>query len=333
MKTKAVMLVLVLLLMGVSVAPAVWAQQAPDSLVCEQSELLLADSSHVFMESVKFFDSGEPGTVTWFEEPNGGTFAIGAFHFGVWGGWLSVSFTDSTVAEVLVRARNPQAFVLVLELVEPFPLGKRAQTLQVADVSREEELGPNSSLVAFTATPEGDIILTHLEGCVHNIRTIWSCHVQRGLQGPDSGRVSRGAVFLQERSGLKFFGHLGGNGYGACGEPTSLDVRWLGAQLRDQGIPVAVEADEVPSGVVLEGNYPNPFNLQTTISFLVPETAHMRLVVYDMLGRQVVVLVDGVRAVGTHEAVFDGSGLPSGTYLYRLETLRGVEARRMVLMR
>ena len=97
---------------------------------------------------------------------------------------------------------------------------------------------------------------------------------------------------------------------------------------------MAVEAaGEIPSGVTLLGNYPNPFNLQTTISFLVPETAHMRLVVYDMLGRQVVVLVDGVRAVGTHEAVFDGSGLPSGIYLYRLETLRGVEARRMVLMR
>ena len=45
--------------------------------------------------------------------------------------------------------------------------------------------------------------------------------------------------------------------------------------------------------------------------------------VYDVLGRQVRVLVEGVRAAGTHEVVFDGSRLPSGTYLVRLETPQG----------
>ena len=74
---------------------------------------------------------------------------------------------------------------------------------------------------------------------------------------------------------------------------------------------------------MLHGNRPNPFNPQTTIRFDVAESAYVKLVVYDVLGRQVRVLVDGQRAAGMHEAVFDESTLPSGTYLYRLDTPAG----------
>ena len=52
---------------------------------------------------------------------------------------------------------------------------------------------------------------------------------------------------------------------------------------------------------VLEGNYPNPFNTQTTIRFGLPESTQVTLVVYDVLGRQVRVLVDGTREAGTHK--------------------------------
>ncbi len=57
----------------------------------------------------------------------------------------------------------------------------------------------------------------------------------------------------------------------------------------------------------------------------------VRLVVYDVLGRQVRVLLDGTREAGAHEVVFVTDGLPSGTYLYRLETPQGSYARTMLL--
>ena len=88
---------------------------------------------------------------------------------------------------------------------------------------------------------------------------------------------------------------------------------------------------EVPTESGLEANYPNPFNPSTTIRFGLPESAQVRLVVYDVLGRQISVLVDGTKEAGMHEVVFDASDLPSGMYLYRLETPQGSFARTMLL--
>jgi len=90
-------------------------------------------------------------------------------------------------------------------------------------------------------------------------------------------------------------------------------------------------AGALPSDYVLTQNYPNPFNPATEIGFALPESAHVRLVVYDVLGRQVRLLLDGTMEAGTHQVVFDASDLPSGTYLYRLETPQGSVVRTMLL--
>ena len=103
----------------------------------------------------------------------------------------------------------------------------------------------------------------------------------------------------------------------------------------ETGTPTAQETgtEEIPSGYVLEANYPNPFNPETRIRFSVPESAHVTLTVYDVLGRQVRVLVEGVRAAGTYEAVFEAGDLPSGTYLYRLVTPEGSFVKTMLLLK
>ena len=90
---------------------------------------------------------------------------------------------------------------------------------------------------------------------------------------------------------------------------------------------------DVPSSFKLEGNYPNPFNPQTTIHFNLPETAHVRLIVYDMLGRPVDSLIDGTLVMGEYEVIFDAKNLPSGFYLYRLETPGGYFAKTMQLIK
>jgi|GEM_PF-1072031 len=78
---------------------------------------------------------------------------------------------------------------------------------------------------------------------------------------------------------------------------------------------------------------PNPFNPQTTLQYDLPAAGQVRLVIFNAAGKQVAVLAEGWQAEGSHEAVFDGSALPSGIYLYRLEALGQVSAGKMVLVK
>jgi acetyl esterase/lipase len=99
--------------------------------------------------------------------------------------------------------------------------------------------------------------------------------------------------------------------------------------------PLSVKeyADGVPAAFALEQNYPNPFNPATVISYHLPFTIHHSLKIYDLLGREVAVLVDGEKPAGTHSATWDAAGLPSGMYFYRLTTNKFVETKRLLLVR
>jgi hypothetical protein len=74
---------------------------------------------------------------------------------------------------------------------------------------------------------------------------------------------------------------------------------------------------ELPTEFDLVQNYPNPFNPSTVISYQLSAVSNVSLKVYDMLGRQVAILVDGQKDAGYHSATFDGSGLSSGVYFVR----------------
>ncbi len=92
-------------------------------------------------------------------------------------------------------------------------------------------------------------------------------------------------------------------------------------------------AEELPAAATLMSNYPNPFTHTTTIEYALPASGPVRLAVYDALGREVATLVDGVRQAGPHAAVFDGTSLPSGVYLYRLEAAGQAKTGLMTLRR
>ncbi len=81
------------------------------------------------------------------------------------------------------------------------------------------------------------------------------------------------------------------------------------------------------------GNYPNPFNPETTIRFQLPATAHVTVAVYDMTGREVAKLLDGTQGAGLHSVRFDARNLPSGFYLYRIQAGTAVHTGRMVLLK
>jgi len=89
----------------------------------------------------------------------------------------------------------------------------------------------------------------------------------------------------------------------------------------------------VPKEYSLSQNYPNPFNPSTTIKFELPKSSVVRLSVYDLLGREVSVLVNERRNAGYHEVKFDGSNLASGVYFYRLQAGEFVSSKRMLILK
>ncbi|RJP73358.1 MAG: T9SS C-terminal target domain-containing protein [Candidatus Zixiibacteriota bacterium] len=78
---------------------------------------------------------------------------------------------------------------------------------------------------------------------------------------------------------------------------------------------------------------PNPFNPATAVGYRLPAPGHVSLRVYDTAGREVKTLVDGWKEAGSHEAIFDGSGLASGVYLVRMEAGAFTATRKMVLLK
>lgn len=91
--------------------------------------------------------------------------------------------------------------------------------------------------------------------------------------------------------------------------------------------------DVAPGRLRLHTNYPNPFNPGTTIRYDLPEASVVRLIVYDLLGREVVVLVDDYMEPGYHQAQLDGRELPSGIYIARLITPEYAESIKMLLLK
>lgn len=91
--------------------------------------------------------------------------------------------------------------------------------------------------------------------------------------------------------------------------------------------------ENLPQGFELKQNYPNPFNPETTIRYHIPVKAPVTLRVYDMLGREIVTLVNKTKQPGVHTAAFDASSLASGIYIYRLEAGEERLTRRMTLVK
>lgn len=96
---------------------------------------------------------------------------------------------------------------------------------------------------------------------------------------------------------------------------------------------VGTEREGMPQGFRLEPNYPNPFNPATTIRYTLAQAAHVRVSVYDALGREIRTLVDQVQQPSLYTLAFDATGLESGLYVYRLSADGFEQARTMVLLK
>ena len=212
-------------------------------------------------------------------------------------------------------------------------------------VSSYPELGGRfGSEVAWIPDVDGDGVVDLFLGAIHETGgDHWAgkAHLFNGATGAflltfQSPTATDGGRFGQALSGIS---DLDGDGrgeilIGASGENEDNLLNAGHVFLYSSASVVSNSPPPTPRGSRTLGPVsPNPFNSATKIRYTLPESAEVRLVVYDVLGRQVSVLFDGTREAGTHEVVFDADGLPSGTYLYRLETPQGSFVRTMLLMK
>jgi len=100
------------------------------------------------------------------------------------------------------------------------------------------------------------------------------------------------------------------------------------------GSIVSVESEMiVPEKFVLYQSYPNPFNPSTRIKYSIPNSEIVSLKVYDILGREIAVILDEYKSAGTYTIEFNASRFASGVYFYQLQAGSFVETKKMVLMK
>jgi hypothetical protein len=91
--------------------------------------------------------------------------------------------------------------------------------------------------------------------------------------------------------------------------------------------------NNIPNTFSLSQNYPNPFNPSTKINFELKNASHVKLTVHNILGQNVAELVNGFRNAGSYELTFEAENLPTGMYIYTLETADIKVSKKMTLLK
>lgn len=108
-----------------------------------------------------------------------------------------------------------------------------------------------------------------------------------------------------------------------------LSDKWIITNANERGMGL----DAIPENFELEQNYPNPFNPVTNIQFKIPERNYVTLKVYDILGKEIAVLVDENKSAGIYNVSFNGNTLSSGLYLYKLTVNNKMLVKKMVVLK
>ena len=176
--------------------------------------------------------------------------------------------------------------------------------------------------------------------CYKQSNQIWGFDAPRNWENIPGGKDARSYTVTNLTNGLEYTFEVRAENADGGGSPASTTVTLpssggSGGQSSGQGTPLSVhtENEELPTGVALMGNYPNPFHTETTIGYVLPQASGVRLVVYDLLGHEMIVLVDGFQPAGRHAVRFAASDLPSGPYVYRLQAGNKIITRSMMLVK
>jgi photosystem II stability/assembly factor-like uncharacterized protein len=214
----------------------------------------------------------------------------------------------------------------------------------ICSTKKQEFLVPHSC----RKTTDGGVTWTPLfDPILDNIAPTGICHIpgtgaayllaggmnagQRGLAiSYDAGENWK----LLDSTGALFLGFASDStGWCSPRQHNSGVCKYAGPRLIDTSTSSVEGGIAAPASYLLAQNYPNPFNPSTTIRFELPTSSELRLSVYDMLGREVSVLVNERRDAGVHAVTFDASGFSSGVYFFRLQARDFTQTKRLLLLK
>lgn len=227
-----------------------------------------------------------------------------------------------------IRARNPSLVhdresALILHL----PTDDYEQPTLTLAVSRTSNGQRTLTVHYYTEGPEGGWTQQGLEHTEFPVFEEWHLIT---ISLPDLPGIS-------DNPNLRIRLGFGGDEpirTGTDGNVRFNNISLSGYRLTDEtDTHIDAEPPATPEAVTLKQNYPNPFNAQTILSYSLPEQTHVRLTVYDLLGRQVSLLIDQNQPAGTHRISWDASALPSGLYIYHLEAGNVTQTRSMMLVK
>ena len=118
------------------------------------------------------------------------------------------------------------------------------------------------------------------------------------------------------------------NGYVYAGTHLNGDFKSI-----SQTTSVKNDKANIPGDFSLSQNYPNPFNPSTSITYSLPRSSHVVLKVYNILGKEVITLVNEEKPAGNYKVVFNGSNLTSGVYFYKVQAGSFVSTKKFVLLK
>ncbi|HEX2866561.1 MAG TPA: T9SS type A sorting domain-containing protein [Ignavibacteriales bacterium] len=188
---------------------------------------------------------------------------------------------------------------------------------------RSTNRGGNWTEILFPDQPAYVSIITSNNNIIYagtNQGVLFS--LDKGLSWLNLGQGIRPGIitslgFTSSEPSIVFAGTLGGGIY----------------KFDPEGSTDGVKADKTSFDFSLSNNFPNPFNPKTTISYSLAKNSSVKLAVYDLLGREVTILVDKEQATGQYKVTFDGSSLSSGIYIYTLHAGDFTESRKLLLLK
>jgi hypothetical protein len=142
-------------------------------------------------------------------------------------------------------------------------------------------------------------------------------------------------------------------GWGSTGSPAITEVHPDGTVALDVQFPDSIvsyrafkydwppaasqtgvsNSSAMPVSFSLEQNFPNPFNPTTTIGYSLAKESKVTISIYDLLGRRITILFNGIKSAGKYSMKFDGSGLPSGLYIYSMQAGNFFQTRKLLLLK